>query len=138
MKNVGAREVLGIVLLATVVGGCAGAASTSLSPSASVTTAVQGWEHYFRLDWTEQAKPGGREIDGYLYNTYGSAAVNVRVLAQAIDGTGNVVGQKIEWVPGGVPPLSRGYFRVAGLPAANAYRVSVWTFDWLQSEQRDP
>jgi hypothetical protein len=93
---------------------------------------MQGWERYFRLDWTAEPKPSGQEIAGYIYNTYGSPAVNVQVLAQGLDPAGNVVAQKLEWVSGGVPPLNRSYFRVAGLPPANAYRVSVWAFDWVQ------
>jgi hypothetical protein len=125
-------RMVGAAMLASLAAGCAGAGSTAVSPSASVTTAVQGWERYFRIDWTAQAKPNGNEIDGYLYNNYGSPAANVQVLAQALDATGNVIAQKIEWVPGVVPPLSRSYFRVPGLPPAPQYRVAVWAFDWVQ------
>ncbi|SRR6266852_2915181 len=105
------------------------AAAASLSPSSSVTTTVQGWEHWFRLEWTAQATPAGEEIAGYIYTTYGKGAVNVQVLAQGLDAAGNVVGQKIEWVPGGVPGLSRTYFRVSGLTPAMSYRVTMWAFD---------
>jgi hypothetical protein len=100
-----------------------------LSPSSSVTTTVQGWEHWFQLDWTAQATPAGEEIAGYIYATYGKGAVNVQILAQGLDAAGNVVGQKIEWVPGVVPGLSRTYFRVSGLPPATSYRVTMWAFD---------
>ena len=111
-------------------GGCAG---TGLTPSSTVTTAVQGWEHYFRLDWAPQAHPAGTAIDGYIYNTYGSPAGNVQVLAQALDASNNVVAQKIEWVPGVVPALSRSYFRVSPLPPADQYRVTVWAFDIIDT-----
>ena len=135
MKSWRVRTVFGGVLLATVV--AISGAATALSPSASVTTAIQGWERHFRLDWTAQARPSGREIDGYIYNTHGAGASNVQVLAQAFDGNGNLVGQQLAWVPGVVPPLSRSYFKVPGLPAAPAYRVSVWAFDWVQGDFRD-
>ena len=125
-------------VLASVLALTGAAAATAVSPSASVTTAIQGWERFFTLQWTAQGRPSGREIDGYIYNNYGARAANVQVLAQAIDGTGNVVGQQLAWVPGGVPPLSRSYFRVPGLPPANAYRVSVWAFDWVQGDFRTP
>lgn len=134
MRQHGWRWVGGAVALAALVTGCAGSVSTGMSPSASVTTAIQGWEHYFKLDWTAQPKPDGREIDGYIYNKYGSPAANVQVLAQGLDASGHVVGQKLAWVHGGVPPLSRSYFRVAGLPPANEYRVSVWAFDFVESD----
>ena len=118
------------LLVLAALGGCAGAA---LTPSASVTTAVQGWEHYFRLEWAPQPHPDGTLIDGYVYNNYGAAMGNVRVLAQALDATNNVVAQRIEWVPGIVPALNRSYFRVPPLPPAHAYRVSVWAFDIIDA-----
>ena len=123
-----------LALVAMVVGGCAGV-GTGLAPSASVTTAVQGWERYFRLEWTGQAVPAGMAIDGYIYNTYGSPAGNVRVLAQALDATDGVIAQRIEWVSGVVPNFSRSYFRVPALPPAAAYRVTVWSFDIIDSDR---
>lgn len=125
------RWLVGLVLIATVAAGCTGV--TGMTPSASTSTAVQGWENFFTLDWTAQATPDGREIDGYINNTYGTPAGNVQVLAQAVDASGAIVGQKLAWVPGVVPPKNRSYFRVAGLPPADAYRVSVWAFDWLET-----
>src|SRR5205085_11300498 len=112
------------------VAGCAGAGVT---PSASVTTAVQGWEHYFRLEWSGEARPNGTEIDGYVYNLYGRPMGQVRILAQALDASDNVVAQRLEWVPGIVPALNRSYFRVPALPTAPQYRVTVWAFDIIDS-----
>ena len=134
-KTLGVRAMFGAALLAALV--ASGGGADALSPSASVTTAIQGWERHFRLDWTAQARPSGREIDGYIYNNYGAGAANVQVLAQALDGNGNLVGQQLAWVPGVVPPLSRSYFKVPGLPPAPSYRVSVWAFDWVQGDFRD-
>jgi hypothetical protein len=102
-------------------------------PSATVTTAIQGWEQWFHLDWTAQPTPSGAAIDGYIYNDYGAAASNVQILAQGLDAAGNVVTQKIAWVPGIVPALNRAWFQVGSLPPAQTYRVSVWAFDFVQS-----
>ena len=125
---------IGFGMLAVILTGCAGAGgSTGVSPSASVTTAIQGWERYFTLDWAVQPQPTGALIDGYVHNTYGTPAANVQVLAQALDQQGNVLAQKLEWVPGMVPPLQRAFFRVPGLPAAPQYRVAVWAFDWVEA-----
>jgi hypothetical protein len=123
-----------IVVVASLLAGCTSAAMT---PSASVTTIMQGWEHYLRLEWAPQAKPNGTEIDGYIYNNYGRPMGSVSVLAQALDAANNVVAQKIAWVAGGVPALNRSYFRIAGLPPADQYRVSVWSFDIIDSGPRD-
>src|SRR5688500_13698363 len=110
-------QALGFTALVVFVAGCAGTGGAGgVTPSASVTTAIQGWENYFKLDWTAQPTGSGTEIGGYVYNQYGSPATNVQVLAQALDERGNVVAQKLEWVPGMVPPLDRAFFRVAGLP----------------------
>ena len=126
-----------VFLLGVLAGltGCTGVGA-GMTPSASVTTTMQGWEHYFRLDWAPKATPSGVEIDGYVYNTYGQPMANVRVLAQALDQSNNVLGQKIEWVPGIVPNFNRSYFRIAGLPSAQQYRVSVWSFDIVDSDSR--
>jgi len=129
------RVLAGAVLLALtpLMTGCNGAAASGMTPSASVTTAIQGWEHWFRLDWAPHATPQGNDIDGYIYNNYGAAAVHVQILAQALDTTGNVVSQKLAWVSGSVPALNRAFFKVSGLPPAQSYRVSVWAFDFVQS-----
>ena len=112
-----------------------GCATPGMTPSASVTTAMQGWEHYFQLEWTPQAKPNGVEIDGYLHNKYGSPMGNVQVLAQALDASNNVTAQKLSWVHGTVPPFNRSYFVVSGLPPAQQYRVSVWAFDIIDTDR---
>jgi hypothetical protein len=129
----------GVAALLVLMVGCAGTGGGGgMTPSASVTTAIQGWEHYFKLEWTAQPKGNGTEIGGYVYNDYGSPATNVQILAQGLDAQGNLVGQKLEWVPGGVPPKDRSFFRVAGLPPAQHYRVAVWAFDWVQSPKMEP
>jgi hypothetical protein len=127
-----------VVLLAfaPLVTGCSGAAA-GMTPSASTTTAIEGWEHYFSLDWAAQPTPKGHAIDGYVHNKYGTAAVSVQILAQGLDASGNVVGQKLAWVPGSVPPFNRAFFIVPGLPPAERYRVSVWAFDFVEGTDSD-
>jgi hypothetical protein len=125
-------RMLGVATVAVLAAGCASGGSGGMTPSASVTTVMQGWERYFALDWAVSPKANGNQIDGYLYNQYGAAAANVQILAQGLDEKGNVIAQKLEWVPGMVPPLSRAFFRVPGLPPAPQYRVAVWAFDWVQ------
>ena len=126
------KPLTAVLVLALLVAGCA--AHTGLAPSASVTTTMQGWEHYFRIEATETEKPGGAaDIEGYVYNKYGRPAV-VRLLGQALDASNNVIGQKIVWVPGNVPQLSRAYFKINDLPPADQYRVTVWSFDIIATD----
>ena len=127
------RAALGAVLVALtpLLGGCA---TAGMTPSASVTTAMQGWERWLRVEWTGQSQPGGHQIDGYVYSTYGSPTYDVRLLAQGLDAGGNVVSQKMMWVQGAVPPLERTYFRVPVMAPAATYRVTVWAFETFQSQ----
>jgi hypothetical protein len=104
-----------------------------MAPSATLTTAMEGWERWLHVEWTAQAGPGGHAIDGYVYSNYGSPMYDVRLLAQGLDGAGNVVSQRIVWVPGLVPALQRSYFRVPVMPSAASYRVTVWAFEMVQS-----
>ena len=76
---------LAALLVAAVAGAAGCGAAGGVSPSASVNTAVQGWEHYFRLEWAPRPTASGTLIDGYVHNTYGSSMSNVRLLAQALD-----------------------------------------------------
>jgi hypothetical protein len=122
---------MALLLVASAIAGCA----PGLAPSAEVTTLNLGWERYFRIDATQTPTPGGTEIWGYIHNLYGRPAV-VQLLAQALDADSNVVAQRIAWVPGGVPTLSRAYFRIPPLPPAEQYRVTVWTFDIIDTFDR--
>ena len=73
-----------------------------------------------------------RQVTGYVYNRHGEYALDLRLLAQALDPSGAVIGQRIVWVPGGVGGSGRAYFEVPNLPPANSYRVSVWDYTWAQ------
>lgn len=105
----------------------------SLVPSAATTTTIVGWERWLQVDFAMHASAGGQAIDGYVHSLHGSPIVNVQLLAQALDASGNVVGQKLEWLPGIVPGLQRAYFRIPDMPAAARYSVTVWQFETVES-----
>ncbi|MGH7344327.1 MAG: hypothetical protein ACREK4_05400 [Candidatus Rokuibacteriota bacterium] len=122
-----------IGLIAVALTAC-GTTSGYLTPSGSTTTLVAGWEHHFSLDWAVEPEQGDRRrVRGYVSSQLGESAEPVRVLAQALDSAGVVVGQRIAWVPGGVNGFQRAYFEVSHLPPAASYRVSVWDYDLRQS-----
>lgn len=121
---------LGLIVVLTACG----TASGYLSPSGSTVTLMAGWEHRFTLDWAVDPEQGqSRRVRGYIYSKYGEIAEPVRILAQALDSSGAVVGQRIVWVPGGVNGFQRAYFEIAPLPEAATYRVSVWDYTLLQN-----
>jgi len=132
------RSILSATLLAlTALGSsaCGSAMSAAITPSESTTTLMQGWEHWFKLEWSTEREPDGEaRIRGYITNEYGEAAEPLRLLGQALDTSGAVVGQRIAWVPEGVGGYERAYFEIRHLPAADHYRVSVWDYSRLQAE----
>jgi hypothetical protein len=100
-----------------------------LAPSAALTTLMGGWESKFTLEWTvEGREAGSRLIGGHIESLYGESASEVRLLAQAFDRSGVVVDQRIVWVQGGVPAFARVFFRIAPVPPADHYRVTVWDY----------
>ena len=121
-------------LFGLIVLTAAACATTGAEPplsSSATTTMMYGWERHFTFEWT--AEPERGRVSGYLHNRNGENALSVRVLAQALDASGAVVGQRIQAIPGGVGGFGRAYFTLASLPAANSYRVSVWDYTWFQA-----
>ena len=124
---------LGLAALGTSA--CASMNSPAITPSATTTTLMQGWDHWFKLEWSTDREPGGdTRIRGYITNEYGEAAEPLRLLGQALDASGALVGQRIAWVPEGVGGYERAYFEIRHLPAADHYRVSVWDYSRSQAK----
>ena len=123
-----------VALIVTMSAACAG---TGLTPplSMTATTLTAGWEQHFTVEWAAAAdqSQSSRKLSGYVYNRHGELVTHLRVLAQAVDAAGAVVGQRIAFVPGGVSGFGRAYFEVPNLPATDNYRVSVWDYTWFQS-----
>jgi len=126
------RAIVAALALAVAAAGCATADTT---PSASVTTLMPGSERWFRLSW--QAAPERASdlvrLSGEVENTYGEAAARVQLLGQALDASGEVVGQKIVWLGPTIGGFGRRYFEIPNLPKADHYRVTVWSFERIQS-----
>ncbi len=101
----------------------------------SMTTLMGGWEQKFAVEWKVAPEPGGRQrIQGYVVSRYGQHAEPFRVLGRALDPSGAVVGQRIEWIPGGVGGFGRAYFQISHLPPADHYLVTVWDYSIAESE----
>ena len=121
---------LGLTFVATT-----GCETAGLSPSASVTTTLPGvTESRFKLDWSVAPNARSQTVEGHIENVSGWTALNVRLLVQALDPAGQVVDQRLEWLGGPVPAGGRSYFRIAGLPAADRYRVSVWSHSAIRGD----
>ena len=128
------RFVILVSVIAAMTSACANIGTGAAPPlSVTDTTLVYGWENYFSIEWAAaQGRNGTQRVTGYIYNRKGEYALDLRVMAQAVDASGAVVGQRIAFVPGGVGGLGRIYFEVPNLPVASTYRVSVYDFTWSQ------
>src|SRR5262249_28372582 len=117
------------MLVATLVG----CATTDTQPSATVTSLVPEVERWFKVDWTaEPERDGARRLSGYVQSAVKEPVNKVQLLAQALDGSGKVVAQRVEWVPETIPAYGRMYFDIPKMPPAADYRVTVWAFDRIK------
>ena len=109
----------------------AGCSTAAITPSATVTTLTPDAERWFSLSWEPVPENGGAKVRlrGYVANAYGEPVGRVQLLAQALDASGNVVDQKIAWVPGAVPAFDRVYYEIPNMLPASRYRVSVWAYE---------
>ena len=100
------------------------------TPAAAVS-APSGIDPRIRLDWEAGTRRGGKPvIRGYVYNDYGRAAADVRLLVETLDASGAVIAKTIGFVHGVVQFNARTYFEVPLKAAGASYRVTVTSFDW--------
>ena len=122
-------------LLVAAVSACA-PIGKPLTQTTEYDTLVPGWESKFSIEWKTQPEPGGTSIVyGHIISHYGQYASPFRVLGMAVDSSGKVIGQRIEWVPGGIPGFAHAYFEIDHLPAAPSYRVTVWDYTFLEAQR---
>jgi len=119
------------VALGMIIGGLAGCATTN-TPSAALTSLNPQAQQSFRVTWTAEPERDGARLHGYVESSLGDSVTRVQVLGQALDASGNVIGQRVEWVPETIPAFGRGYYEIRKMPPADQYRVSVWSFDRLK------
>jgi hypothetical protein len=120
------------LLLASAVGLLfAGCSTAATEPSATVTTLTPGANEWFRLSFQPVPEEDGKRVSlrGYVHNTYGEAVGRVQLLAQALDANGNVVDEKVAYVPGAILAFDRVYYEIPSLQAADRYRVTVWAYE---------
>ena len=122
-----------LALIAVVVSACA-TGGDPLTSRTEYDTLVPGWESKFTLDWqVEPAKDGASRVYGRVSSHYGQHASPFRVLGMAVDSSGKLIGQRIAWVPGGVPGFTQVYFEIDHLPVAASYTVTVWDYTFIEA-----
>jgi hypothetical protein len=91
--------------------------------------AMQGIERYFRVESELTQGRRGPVVAGYVYNTYGNAAGNVRLIVEGLDAGGQVASSTIFPLLDEVPPGNRAYFEIPAPRGGTTYRVRVLSFD---------
>ena len=122
---------LGVITAA--VSGCVSTGNPLTGPT-EFDTLVPGWESKFSVAWkVEPAQDGTSRLYGRISSGYGQYAAPFRVLGMAVDSSGKVVAQRIEWVQGGVPGFGQAYFEIDHLAVAPSYRVTVWDYTFIEA-----
>jgi hypothetical protein len=129
------KLVAGVVALVVLVAGVGLPAVQSAGKT--LEPMVLGWERIFKVDWQATEGKGAPVLQGYLVNDSPYIVTKVQILVEGLDQSGNVVGQRLAWVPGTLTPFSRAYFSAAAPQAAPAYRVRVFAFDRIEAPSRD-
>ena len=117
------------LIAALALGACAPA--TTGGP---LTPMVIGWERYFTLTWSVDQRQGKPVVIGKIYNNYGFAAVNMRLLVDELGANGQIVDQRLGWLGFTLTPGTTAPFEIPVAHATPNHRVSVFAFDWLQTD----
>ena len=97
---------------------------------AAAQTSLSDTDSGLRLEWDARtAQGGGTLISGYIYNDNRRPAIKVRLLAEALDGTGQVIDRSIGFVVGAVPVSGRSYWTVPLKVTGARYRVTIAFFE---------
>ena len=117
-------------------------AASSLTPSAwtsptdgaPLTPLVIGWEQFFKLTWTVEERKGKPVVIGNIYNNWGFAAANMRLLVDELDADGQIVDQRVGWLGFMLTPGTTAPFEIPVAHSTPNHRVSVFAFDWVQAD----
>ena len=131
MRRPRARFVTILLVVALALSSCA-------SPTASgpLTSLVLGWERYFTLTWTADQRNGKPVVIGKIYNNWGFAAANMRLLVDELDANGQILDQQLGWLGFTLTPGTTAPFEIPVAHATPNHRVSVFAFDWVQTDGR--
>jgi hypothetical protein len=120
-----------VLVLAVLVGALA---TVTDAGAQSLTPNFPAWERYFTVSSEPFERRGQPYLRGNITNRYGVLATRVQLLVDSLDSSGKIVAQRVEWLVGSnLPGFSQTYFEVPIREQASAYRVSVFSFEFVQS-----
>ena len=91
-----------------------------------------GWQQYFRIQWDATQRDGQPAVEGYITNVWPFTALNLRLLINGYDASGQMVGQLLSWGPSEIDYGNRVYF-IVPVPQAATYEISIFAWTWVQT-----
>ena len=98
-----------------------------------LTPLVVDGARYFKLQWETADHKGRPVVQGSIFNDYGVPARKVRVLVNSLDAAGGVTAQTIGYVALDLTAGTSSPFEVPVPARAAAYRVEIFSWEWIQS-----
>ena len=123
-----------LLVIAALAGALLGATAASAQ---TLTPHFPAGERYFELSWEPFERRGQPWLSGHVVSKWGETATGMKLLVESLDANGGIVGQRVEWLNGVVPVLSRAYFEVPAPPRAASYRVRVFSLDFPQAARSE-
>jgi hypothetical protein len=117
--------------VAALMTGCAPAAG----PSGPLTPLVVGTEQHVTVEWHPERSEQPTVVWGYVHNHSPYTFDQLRVLVDALDANGQILGQRLVWSPGVLGSWGRNYFE-APMGPAPAYRARVFSYDRVETNGR--
>jgi hypothetical protein len=100
-----------------------------VAAAAPLSPLVVDWERYFTIDSRATRMDGRSLVTGMVRNTSSCGAQRIQLLIDALDSSGQLVDQRVEWLGTDLTPGSHVYFEIAVASPAAGYRVSVFAFE---------
>jgi hypothetical protein len=127
------RAVLALASVATLLATVSIAAPPPAAHAQAVT--AENASRFFRLEYTPGTDRRGRPVvSGYAYlNATGQGAARVRLLVETLDPAGQPVASQIAYVDEDIVLGARNYFEVRPRTPGAAYRVSIYSADWVKA-----
>ena len=96
---------------------------------AAQSYAIQGIEHYLRVEAATIQGKRGPVVAGSVYNLYGHPMDRVRLVLETVDASGKATSNKFIYINGQIPVDGYSYFEEPAPPAGTNYRVRALSFD---------
>ena len=91
--------------------------------------AIQGIEHYLRVDFATAQGRGGPVVKGNVYNRYGHPVERVRLAVETVDGGGQVTSSSIVSVLGTIPVDGSAIYEAPAPAGGGTVRVRALSFE---------